>query len=169
MRSCSCRSGKSNCYASVVKKGHAFSCGPSVHQHRREPSVKDMIHKSVQMRKEARAQPYANTIKIGKDARSRHIQSNQRDLPIISSHARQCNRYRETFRPAEPKELEYLVDMEFFQYQDFLVADSEKSTARHLGLTIREQPDLLSTCKRDVLSSEGYFQVVRVNPRVYQE
>jgi hypothetical protein len=100
------------------------------------------------VRKEAGEQPFKSTIEISKNARKEYIQSNQPGVPIANSLARQANRYREKFRPAEPKDLDFVVDMDFLKCPEFLVADIKNGTARHLVFATKEQLDLLSTCKR---------------------
>ncbi|XP_053383990.1 uncharacterized protein LOC123535774 isoform X2 [Mercenaria mercenaria] len=155
---CSARSAKVKCYATVVQKGGEYTRGSNSHQHAPEPSLSQKVKLNLQAKNEAQRHVYQSVPEIVSKALKEHLPPNQPGMPVPESVDRSANRYRSKFRPAEPKDLEFVVDNDYLQCQDFLVADIRNGSARHMIFATEEQLTLLSNTRRWFM--DGTFKVV---------
>ncbi|XP_053378766.1 uncharacterized protein LOC128548302 [Mercenaria mercenaria] len=144
---CSSRSVTVPCYATVIQKGNDFVRGASDHKNYPEVSLNQKISIYMQVKTKANENVYESTTAIAKTARQDHIQLNEPGLLKTETLARIANRKRAKFRQANPSDLNFVLDQDFLNCQDFLVADISQNNARHLIFATAEQLQLLGNTR----------------------
>ena len=72
--------------------------------------------------------------------------------------SRAANRVRAKVRPDEPRDLEFEINMQYLDCDDFLVADIRVNTERHMIFATSNQLRLLRQSKRWFM--DGTFKVL---------
>lgn len=157
---CSVRNKTVNCKARVIQRGENFSPGCQPHTHIAMPNkdtVASVISQVKAAAKEDIFQP-AGTIVENCFSRNNIGAIPCPTLPKQTNLQRTANRARQKLRPAEPSSLDFDIEMEHVP-QDFMKADIEVGTRRHLMFASDDQLKKLAKAKRWYM--DGTFHVVR--------
>ncbi|XP_061178328.1 uncharacterized protein LOC133186965 [Saccostrea echinata] len=155
---CSKRSKTVNCPATISQKGDTFKANSRAHIHQADKGAL----KKVQVWKEVKSQCVQDIHKparrVVEDAMLDLIEEDDHQLPNVRNLQRLANRIREDLRPAEPRDLEFIIDTDYLQCQDFLVGDIHVDTERHLVFSTPNQLRILQQARR--WFCDGTFKIL---------
>ncbi|XP_056012453.1 uncharacterized protein LOC125679557 [Ostrea edulis] len=155
---CSKRSKSVNCPATISQKGETFKANSRDHTHQADKSAL----KKVQVWKEVKSKCVDDVHKparrVVEDAMLDFIDEDDHRLPNVRNLQRLANRVREDLRPAEPKDLEFVIDTDYLQCRDFLVGDILVDEGRHLIFSTPNQLRILQQARR--WFCDGTFKIL---------
>lgn len=102
--------------------------------------------------------------RVVEDAILNHIEPDDHQLPKVNNLIRMTNQVREDLRPVEPKDLNFVIDTEYLQSQDFLIGDIHVDEERHILFATPVQLQILQYAKR--WFCDGTFKIL---PKQFQQ
>ncbi|XP_062594510.1 uncharacterized protein LOC134255924 [Saccostrea cucullata] len=157
MWTCSVRSAKMRCHATVLQRGNSFVRGPNAHQHPGDLKLPLLKKVSAEAKEVAVDQVFRPAREIVEATIADTI-DNRFLAPKISNVKRYVNNYRAAFRPKDPTDLDFEINMDFLQCQEFLIADVRVGEERHLVFATDHQLEILRQAKRWFI--DGTFKIV---------
>lgn len=143
----------------MLQKGDSFVRGPAQHCHPGDLKLPVLKKISSKAKEIARQQVFRQARDIVEKTVADQLVDDQRFLaPKSSNVKRYVNRHRAGFRPTEPSNLDFEIDMNFLGCPDFLLADISHDGARHLVFATDHQLGLLGNAKRWYI--DGTFKIV---------
>ncbi|XP_041364876.1 uncharacterized protein LOC121380152 [Gigantopelta aegis] len=112
---CSVRGTHNWCKATVNQNGNIFSRGKVEHNHQAKPGLLHRTEENKQVKTLAAehifrsAKEIVESVKLAAD----QVENIQSDSCTFDSWARKANRHRKKFRPDDPKDLQFDVDVEY--------------------------------------------------------
>ncbi|CAC5378806.1 unnamed protein product [Mytilus coruscus] len=157
---CSVRSAKMRCHATVSQVGDVFRPGFQIHTH--PADLKLPIYKEVaaKVKQQVTDNPQVRAMDIVTTVITRDILVEQRFLaPKQKQMKRTANKHRSANRPADPDNLDFELDVDYLKCADFLVADLRVDLARHIVFATEFQLNMLKHASRWFM--DGTFKVVK--------
>ncbi|XP_048755258.2 uncharacterized protein LOC125666166 [Ostrea edulis] len=156
---CSIRSQKMLCPATVLQRGNDFNRAPVQHCHPGDLKLPFLKKVSALAKETAESQVFRQAREIVESTVADTIDEPERFLaPRTANIKRYVNRHRAGFRPQEPVDLNFEINMDFLQCQDFLVADFHQDGARHLIFGSDHHLEILRHARRWFI--DGTFKIV---------
>eukprot|EP00105_Crassostrea_gigas_P005394 XP_011418978.1 PREDICTED: uncharacterized protein LOC105322138 [Crassostrea gigas] len=122
MWTCSVRSATIRCRATVLQRGNSFVRGANVHVHPADLKLPHLKKVSAQ----AKAIAVDQVFRPARDIVEATVSDTVQDrfvAPKTSNIKRYVNNYRTAFRPKDPTDLDFEINMDFLQCEEFLKAD----------------------------------------------
>ncbi|XP_041367327.1 uncharacterized protein LOC121381957 [Gigantopelta aegis] len=137
---CSVRGTHNWCKATVNQNGNIFSRGKVEHNHQAKPGLLHRTEENKQVKTLAAehifrsAKEIVESVKLAAD----QVENIQSDSCTFDSWARKANRHRKKFRPDDPKDLQFDVDVEYL-----CSVDSDAETFFQASVCVNEQRHLI--------------------------
>ncbi|XP_052093609.1 uncharacterized protein LOC127729772 [Mytilus californianus] len=155
---CSKRSKTVNCPATVSQKGTDYKMNTRQHIHQADKGAL----KKVVVRKEVKAESlrdiHKSARRIVDDKMLEHIEPEDHQLPKVKNLERLANRVRKDLRPDEPQDLNFVLDTDYLQCNDFIIGDIRVDNERHLMFASPNQLQILQQAKR--WFCDGTFKIL---------
>ncbi|XP_033746946.1 uncharacterized protein LOC117332171 [Pecten maximus] len=160
---CSIRSKNIRCYASIVAKGTQFNRGPQEHVHPPEPRKTAKAKVTMKAKQVAEDNLFRASMTIVESTITEELEAQHRFLaPKRSNLKRVVNLYRARRRPEEPADLAFVLNREFLQCDDFILADITSDGQRHLVFASPFQLRILRQAKQCIIRFSSIINVFQL-------
>ncbi|KAK3727606.1 hypothetical protein QZH41_012639 [Actinostola sp. cb2023] len=156
---CTVRPKGNQCKATVVERGGSFTAGTFAHNHSAQAGALLATQVIKQVKEKAIADKFKSASAIVEEVLLDELTGSPcAALTAPANIARAANRLRQRLRPADPKDLEFIIDEEAIP-SGFLRADVKVKNRRHLIFATDPQLETLANAKTWYI--DGTFKVVR--------